>query len=139
MHWCFQGVSGRTATARRYRGTSRRTTRGASLNGKKNPRKLRKRQETADRPVLGPVSVHRRQPRNSKSRTFGVYGTLNGAGALAVCLIRPFLPLPSFPCILFLAFAVLCVLSVPLRPLRLPAVAVAVAPAVTRVGQPERL
>jgi hypothetical protein len=34
-----------------------------------------------------------------------VYGTLNGAGALAVCLIRPFRPFRSFrsfPCILLL-------------------------------------
>src|SRR5258705_13445471 len=122
MHWCFQAVSGRTATARRYRGTSRRTTRGASLNGKKNPRKLRKRQERADQ-------AHRRgtgaiqRPVNPKGSAFGVAGLAPVHGDRPQHgAIRCFLPLPSFPCILFLAFAVLCVLSVPLRPLRLPAV-----------------
>jgi len=56
----------------------------------KHARKLRKRQETADRPVLGPVSVHRRQPRNPKSGTFGVYGMLNGTGAFRGVLDPPF-------------------------------------------------
>jgi hypothetical protein len=55
--------------------------------------------EPADRPADGPASAHRSQLHNSKSKTFGVYVTLRGAGALLACLIRRFRLSAVSPCI----------------------------------------
>jgi hypothetical protein len=48
------------------------------------------RAETADRPADKPVSVRSSRLRNSKAEPFGVDGTLCGAGAVLVRLMRSF-------------------------------------------------
>jgi hypothetical protein len=61
-------------------------------------RKRRKRQETADRPGRWPVSAHPGQLRNTKQNALGSTGRCPVAVLCPMCLIRSFLPLPSFPC-----------------------------------------